>query len=129
MIRKLFTTAVCLLCLQLLAGCFFRSPVRHLASDVCLLTQGTTREEVLTYMGPPDDQQVDQYGEMWIYYQVNKTLLRKTPYIGEKLGNEDVDVVTIRFAGEKVTTCAYRSLTPEEFKKSGISRNDELPAE
>ena len=76
-------------------------------------------------MGPPDDQQVDQYGEMWIYYQVNKSLLRKTPFIGDKLGTEDVDVVTIRFEGEQVTACAYRSLTVDEFKKARIApRND-----
>ena len=74
----------------------------------------------MRYMGPPDDQQVDQYGEMWIYYQVNKSLLRKTPFIGDKLGTEDVDVVTIRFQGDQVTACAYRSLTEDEFKKSGI---------
>ena len=124
--------AAFLLCLSLfsLSGCsLFRGPVRHLASDVCLMTQGTTRQEVLAYMGPPDDQQVDKYGEMWIYYQVNKSLLRKTPYIGDNLGTEDVDVVTVRFEGDKVITCAYRSLTAEEFKKSGIVRHDDFNVE
>ncbi len=129
MIRKRLTIFSCIVCLHLLAGCFSHGPARHLASDVCLMTQGTSKDEVLSYMGPPDDQQVDQYGEMWIYYQVNKSLLRKTPYIGDKLGDEDVDVVTIRFAGDKVTTCAYRSLTPEEFKNSGITRDNALSAE
>ncbi|MBI4791700.1 MAG: hypothetical protein HY789_02960 [Deltaproteobacteria bacterium] len=124
--------AVFLLGLSLffLSGCsFFKGPVRHLASDVCLMTQGTTRQEVLAYMGPPDDQQVDQYGEIWIYFQVNKSLLRKTPYIGDNLGTEDVDVVTVRFEGDKVITCAYRSLTVEEFKKSGIARHDDFHVE
>lgn len=101
-------------------------PVRHLASDICLMTQGTTRQEVITYMGPPDEQRVDQYGEIWVYYQVNKSLLRKTPYIGDSLGTEDVDVVTVRFAGDQVTTCAYRSLTPEEFKESGIGQQYDI---
>ncbi len=95
-------------------------PVRHLASDICLMTQGTSKKEVLTYMGSPDEQRTDQQGELWIYYQVNKSLLRKTPYIGGNFGDENVDVVTIRFAGDLITTCVYRSLTDEEFRKSGI---------
>jgi len=77
-------------------------------------------------MGPPDEQHTDQYGEIWIYYQVNKSLLRKTPYIGDKLGDEDVEVVTVHFMGDQVSTCAYRSLTPEEFKKTGIGMQYEL---
>lgn len=107
------------------AGCSFRTPVRHLASDACLMTQGTTKEEVVTFLGPPHEQLVDQYGEMWIYYQVNKSMLRKTPFIGDKFGSEDIDVVTIRFEGDRVITCAYRSLTPEAFTQSGIVRSDE----
>jgi len=125
MIQRILTASLLIFGLFFLSGCFFKAPVRHLASDVCLMSQGTTRQEVTKYMGPPDDQQVDQYGEMWIYYQVNKSLLRKTPFIGDRLGTEDVDVVTIRFEGEQVTACAYRSLTVDEFKKSKIApRND-----
>ncbi|MBI5558336.1 MAG: hypothetical protein HY885_11930 [Deltaproteobacteria bacterium] len=124
MIKRLFSTFLLVFCLFFLSACFFGSPVRHLASDVCLMTQGTSKDEVLTYMGAPDDQQTDQYGEMWIYYQVNKSIMRKTPFIGDNLGTEDVDVVTVRFEGEKVITCAYRSLTVEEFKKSGITSHD-----
>ncbi|RJX36123.1 MAG: hypothetical protein C4531_00490 [Desulfurivibrio sp.] len=121
MIQRILSASLLIFCLSFLPGCFFNAPVRHLASDVCLLSQGTTRQEVMRYMGPPDDQQVDQYGEMWIYYQVNKSLLRKTPFIGDGLGTEDVDVVTIRFQEDQVTACAYRSLTADEFKKSGIA--------
>lgn len=80
-------------------------------------------------MGPPDDQQNDQYGEMWIYYQVNKSLLRKTPFIGDRLGTEDVDVVTIRFERDHVIACAYRSLTADEFKKSGIVQDNDQDVE
>lgn len=105
------------------------SPVRHLTSDVCLMTKGTTRQDVVTYMGPPDQQMRDQFGEIWIYYQVNKSILRKTPFIGDNLGKEDVDVVTVRFDGDVVATCAYRSLTSEEFNKSGISTQYEDGAE
>jgi len=77
-------------------------------------------------MGPPDDQQVDQYGEMWIYYQVNKSILRKTPFIGDRMGTEDVDVVTIHFGKDQVIACAYRSLTEKEFKESGIAQQNSI---
>lgn len=76
-------------------------------------------------MGPPNEQRMDQHGEVWIYYQVNKSMLRKTPYIGDKLGDEDVEVVTVHFMGDQISTCAYRSLTPEEFKKTGIGSLNE----
>lgn len=124
MIQRILSASLLILGLFFLSGCFSKAPVRHLASDVCLMSQGTTRQEVTRYMGPPDDQQVDQYGEMWIYYQVNKSLLRKAPFIGDRLGTEDVDVVTIRFEGDQITACAYRSLTVDEFKKSGITSHN-----
>lgn len=89
------------------------------------MTQGTTKNEVVSYMGPPDEQKTDQQEEIWIYYQVNKSLLRKTPYIGGNFGDENVDIVTIRFTGDLVTTCIYRSLTGDEFQKSRIGNNDE----
>jgi len=128
MIQRTLTASLLIFCLFFLSACF-KAPVRHLASDVCLMSQGTTRQEVMRYMGPPDDQQVDQYGEMWIYYQVNKSLLRKTPFIGDSLGTEDVDVVTVRFEGDRVIACAYRSLTADEFKKAGIAPRHDADVE
>jgi hypothetical protein len=129
MIQRILSASFFIFCLFFLSACFFKTPVRHLASDVCLMSQGTTRQEVMRYMGPPDDQQNDQYGEMWIYYQVNKSLLRKTPFIGDRLGTEDVDVVTIRFERDHVIACAYRSLTADEFKKSGIVQDNDQDVE
>ena len=39
-----------------LAGCAKKN-VRHLASDVCLVTpEQTTKEQVLSYLGQPDEQ-------------------------------------------------------------------------
>ncbi len=110
---------VLILLLLCLPGCSGK-PIRHLASDICLVSEGTTRHEVMTYLGMPNDRQMDQANEIWIYYQVNKSLLRKTPFIGNNLGEEDVDVITVRFTGDQVKTCAYRHLTPEEFKNFGM---------
>jgi hypothetical protein len=112
------------LCLCLLAiaatGCFYRDPVRHLSSDICLVTPNLTQKEVLATLGPPDQKQKGEQGEIWLYREVKKSFLRKTPYVGEKIGSENYDVVTITFAGDIVSTCLYRAYNEEELKKSGI---------
>jgi len=106
-----------------LSGCFFsREPVRHLASDVCLITPDLTQKQVLDILGPPNHQKhnPEEGGETWIYYEVKKSVLRKTPYIGDRLGNEDYELITISFVGGQVRTCAYRALKEGEFKALGI---------
>jgi hypothetical protein len=81
----------------------------------------TTKEEVLSFLGQPAERQVMENGdEVWIYYQVNKSLLRNTPYVGERIGTENYDVVTVTFMGDRVATCVYRMLSEEEFNKRTI---------
>ena len=107
-----------------LAGCQSKQ-VRHLASDVCLLSPGVSQQEVLTYMGVPNERRLNEQGnEIWLYFQVNKSFLRKTPYIGDKLGNEDYDMVTVTFLNEAVSTCIYRSYTEEQIKEMGLVISD-----
>lgn len=101
-------------------GCS-RKGVRHLASDVCMISKGITQNDVLTYLGPPHERRAGEAGEIWVYYQVNKSLLRKTPFIGDNLGTEDVQMATVQFSEDKVITCVYRSFSPEEFQNSGIT--------
>ncbi|MEW6594466.1 MAG: hypothetical protein AB1413_06295 [Thermodesulfobacteriota bacterium] len=106
-----------------LSGCFYREPVRHLASDICLITPELTQKQVLDILGPPNHQKKSaEEGDTWIYYEVKKSLLRKTPYIGGRLGNEDYEVITISFVEGQVRTCAYRALKEEEFKALGIPK-------
>lgn len=104
-----------------LTGCFYREPVRHLTSDICLITPDLTQQQVLATLGPPDYRKTTpESEEIWVYYEVKKSLLRKTPYLGDKLGNQNYDVVTISFANGQVRTCVYRSLNEQEFKELGI---------
>jgi len=101
-----------------LTGCFRPKPVQHLAADACLITPKlSTRQDVLNYLGEPAESQKHEDGsEEWTYFQVNKSLLRKTPYIGDKLGSEEYDVLHITFNGDIVATCTYRSLGEQEFQ-------------
>ena len=119
-------TAACILGVLLLlglSGCAKKN-VRHLASDVCLVTpEKTTKEEVLTYLGQPDEQyEMAEGGETWIYYDVNKSALQDTPYIGDKIGDKKYEMVKVMFGGDIVRTCVYRLLTEEEFKEGGLAK-------
>ena len=64
----------CLLVLFFLSGCADK-PVRHLASDASLVIVGTsTRNDVLTFLGDPDEQQIDSPSvERWVYFEENQS--------------------------------------------------------
>jgi len=104
-----------------LAGCFHHEPVRHFASDACLLLPAkTTREQTVAMLGDPAERRVLPGGdEEWLYYQVNKSLLRRTPYIGDKLGSEKYDVLTVTFSKGLVRACSYRIIDEADFKQKG----------
>jgi len=106
-----------------ITGCAKKN-VRHLASDVCLVTPDkTTKEQVLTYLGQPDGQyEMADGGETWIYYDVKKTALRDTPYIGDKIGDKKYEMVKVTFGGDIVQTCIYRLLTEEEFEEGELAK-------
>jgi hypothetical protein len=108
-----------------LAGCH-RQPIRHLSSDVCLLLPGqTTRQEVLDFFGTPDQRRLDpREGETWVYYQVKKSFLRRTPYLGGKIGEEHYEVVLVTFQDDLVRTCAYRSFDEKEFNQAGLAGDE-----
>ena len=104
-----------------MAGCAKKN-VRHLASDVCLVTpEVSSKEQVLTYLGQPDEQyEMVDGSETWFYYEVKKDMLNKTPYIGDRLGDKKYETVKVTFAGDIVQTCIYRSLSEEEFQESRV---------
>lgn len=108
--------ALCAVFLMSGLGCAKKN-VRHLASDISLVTpEKTSREQVLTYLGQPDKQyEMDAGPETWVYYEENKDLLSGTPYIGDTLGEKKYEMVKVTFDGNIVKTCVYRLLTEEEF--------------
>ena len=123
--KKVYVVAVatCLAFFMGMAGCAKKN-VRHLASDVCLVTpEKTTKEQVLTYLGQPDEQyEMAEGGETWIYYDVNKSALHDTPFIGQKIGDKEYEMVKVVFGGDIVQTCVYRLLTEEEFEEGGLAQ-------
>ncbi|UCD65292.1 MAG: hypothetical protein JSW69_04460 [Deltaproteobacteria bacterium] len=123
MYKKWYGMAVvlCVVLFMGMTGCAKKN-VRHLASDVCLVSpEKTTKEQVLTYLGQPDAQyEMADGSELWVYYDVQKTALRNTPYIGDKLGEKKYETVKVTFRGDIVQTSVYRLLTEEEFEEGEL---------
>ena len=123
--KKWLVVAVALFVSLLLgvSGCAKKN-VRHLASDVCLVSaEKTTKEQVITYLGQPDEQyEMVDGGETWIYYDVKKSTLRDTPYIGAKIGDKKYEMVKVTFIGQIVQTVTYRNLTEAEFEAGRLTK-------
>jgi len=124
--HKIFYLTAVFVSLALLAGLggCAKKNVRHLASDVCLVTpEITTKEQVLAYLGQPDEQnEMADGGEIWLYYDAKKDALQGTPYIGNKIGDKKYEMVTVTFGGDIVQTCVYRLLSEEEFAQGGLAK-------
>jgi hypothetical protein len=101
------------------------TPVRYLSSDVCLvMPASTTRQEVLSFLGEPDRKiTTAEEGELWLYQKVNKSFAKKMPLLGDRLGRQDYETVSVTFVGDLVKTCLYRQFDEAEFEKF----NSELP--
>lgn len=127
---KLFRTTATILFLlvitTILPGCFYKTPVRHIASEISLVVPNqTSQRELISYMGLPNEKKsISETEEEWLYFQVNKSFLRKTPLLGKKFGVEDYDVAIIRIKDNIVTSSQYRSLSEDEFKQLGITASD-----
>jgi len=117
---RLFTFVLLIIGLAL-GGCSSGNYVRHLASDASLVVPlQSTKKDIMSYLGPPDNRQTGADGERWIYYQRHKSLLRKLPYIGDKMGYEDYDVLIITFQGDLVKSCTFRMFNEKELKDSKL---------
>lgn len=91
-----------------LSGCYTQ-PVRHLASDIALLQVGkTTREDVLIFLGEPDEQQDMGDGvQKWLYKEKNSSFFQKTPLVGSKLGSPEIYKVAVTLRNGVVAARDY----------------------
>ena len=88
----------------LLSGCV-HEPVRHLASDASLISPGaSTKTDVLTYLGDPDERQETETGaERWLYYEEQLSAMQRTFYVGRWFDPKSVSRIIVTFDGEMVT--------------------------
>ena len=98
----------------LLSGCY-NKPVRHLVSDAALLKIGkSSSEDVLIYLGDPDEQKTLGDGvEKWLYKKEDRTLLERIPYAGRQFGAPEFSQVVVTIVNGIVTECIF-SLSDED---------------
>lgn len=99
-----------------LSGCYV-NPVRHLASDAALLKVGeSTKEDVVVFLGEPDEQQVIGEGvEKWLYRDKNMSLFEKTPLLGKHIGSPEYHHVEVTLRNGIVTECVYSSTDEDDM--------------
>ncbi len=106
-----------ILACALFAGGCSRAPVRHLASDVCMVKAGqTSRQEILDLMGEPDSKRmVAADTEQWVYYEEDPSVLQAAPVLGGVFDPKGYNMVVVTLAGDLVTTCRYSAYDDDEF--------------
>jgi hypothetical protein len=122
MVNKKYTFIVLLFLVffTVLSACSNKQ-VRYLASDVCMISpEKTTKQDVLGILGQPDEQYAEPTGEeVWVYYDAKESLISDTPYIGDKIAEDQFEMVKVTFTDNIVRTVVYRSLNEEEYKQNG----------
>jgi hypothetical protein len=112
------TNVVLLLFLALVAisGCY-NTPVRHLAADVALLKVGeSTEEDVLIFLGAPDERQELAGGEeKWLYNDKHMTFLEKAPLVGKRIGSPEYRQVVLTLKNKIVTEVVYSSSDADDL--------------
>lgn len=99
-----------------ISGCY-TTPVRHLAADVSLLKIGeSTAEDVLIFLGPPDEQQEQGEGvEKWLYRDKEMSFIEKTPLIGKRLGSPEYKQVVVTITNDIVSGVVYSASDDDEL--------------
>lgn len=102
--------------LATISGCY-NKPVRHLASDVALLKVGqSTEEDVLIFLGEPDEQQeVSEGVEKWLYRDKHMTFMEKAPLVGKRLGSPEYKLVVVTISNDIVTDVIYSATDADDM--------------
>lgn len=113
---KLCSFLLLLALLAGLSGCY-TNPVRHLASDAALLKVGeSTQQDVLVFLGEPDEQQtVGEGEEKWLYRDKEMTVLEKTPLIGKRIGTPVYHYLVVTLRHGIVADCVYSSTDKDDM--------------
>ncbi len=99
-----------------ISGCY-NTPVRHLAADVSLLKIGeSTDEDVVIFLGPPDEQQDLGDGvEKWSYNDKEISFIEKTPIIGKRLGSPTYRQVVVTITNNLVSDVVYSASDDDDL--------------
>ena len=98
--------------LFLLAGCY-NKPVRHLASDACLIKAGeSTRQDVLRYLGEPNGHRTVAPGvEEYVYYEDKRNMLERSPVVGNWMDAHGYEMLIVTLTNDQVTNSEFRTFS------------------
>ncbi|CAK8722584.1 Lipoprotein SmpA/OmlA domain-containing protein [Candidatus Electronema halotolerans] len=101
--------------LLLLSSCSYK-PVRHLASDAALIKAGkSTREDVLRYLGEPDNRRtIGPDEEEYLYAETRKGALGSMPLFGKLVDPASQEMVIVTLKGGTVSNCEFRLLRKDD---------------
>ena len=115
MVLKKMTRLLIVLILLGMSGCYI-TPVRHLAADAAMVQVGvTTRDDVVVFLGQPDQRQELAGGvEALLYKEVHRSFFEKLPYLGKYIGSPEYRKVVIIVRKGVVVKCSYSSSDEDE---------------
>jgi len=116
MVLKIRFFLLAFVTLVAVSGCY-TTPVRHLTADVSLLKIGTsTDEDVLIFLGSPDEKKDLGAGvEQWLYKDKRMTIMEKAPLIGKYLGSPEYNKVVVTFKNNIVSDVVFASSDQDEM--------------
>lgn len=111
-----YSILVALIMLFFLSACYTKT-IRHLASDASLIEVGkSTRADVLTYLGEPDEQvRMDDKREQWIYTEEKVSVYQRAPLVGTYFDGRGYDKVFIVLEDDLVISCQFREFEDDEL--------------
>ena len=115
MLSRFRCSMILLVAAFLLGGCY-HTPVRNLASDAVLIKPGqSTRNDVLTFLGEPDEQQTVGEGvEKWLYREEQSSSLERAPLVGKYFGKPGYGRVVVTLKGDTVVDITYDAHDDDE---------------
>ena len=108
MASRIYSSLLVVLTVFALAGCY-TTPVRHLSADAALLQAGkSTRQDVIVFLGDPEQQQdLGEGVEKWLYKEKDIGFLEKTPLLGRYMGSPTYNQLVVTFRNGIVSEAVY----------------------
>lgn len=101
----------------LVSGGCYNKTIRHLASDAVLIKTGvSSRNDVLTYLGEPDDIRIfEGEKEKWTYVEKRPGTLQFLPLVGEYFGGGTYETIIVVLQNDIVQSSLFREFSDDDF--------------
>ncbi|MEE4240124.1 MAG: hypothetical protein V2I36_01565 [Desulfopila sp.] len=117
MVRLSSCITIFFLTVLLFTGGCYNKTIRHLASDAVLIKTGvSSRNDVLTYLGEPDDIRVlGDEKEQWTYIEKRPGTLQFLPLVGGYFGGGNHETIVVVLQDDIVQSSLFREFSDDDF--------------